>query len=308
MRIIHYTISEQDSGKKIQDFLRLEHGYSSRAIVKLKQYADGILLNGSHARAIDLLKAGDDLAVCFRERPERSGVGHILRSNLSVPLCYQDDDLLIYNKPPFMPVHPSCGHVHDTLCNVFASYCDKLGCDLSFRPVNRLDRDTSGAVVVAKNRYAAAKLAQSCEKQYFGIVCGVPDSLSGTVALPIKREQEEEMRRIVHPDGQPSITHYQVLSYNDTHSFVRFWLETGRTHQIRVHMSSIGHPLLGDTMYGSPSPILNRQALHCGGISFSHPVTGIFSQVICPLPQDMLSAASALELPLPTLDTYLAPH
>ncbi len=300
MRTIIYKITPEHSGKKIQDYLRLEHGYSARAITKLKQLPKGIEKNGSHARAVDLLHDGDVLAIQFSEPAENSGVGHILRSNTFVETACESEDFIVYNKPPFMPVHTSCGHSHDTLCNVFASYCDQIGKDLTFRPVNRLDRDTSGAVLVAKNRYAAARLAQTCQKEYYGIVCGkLPKN--GTVNLPIMREKEEEMRRIVHPDGQPSITHYEVLSQTETHSFVRFILETGRTHQIRVHMSACGTPLLGDTMYGTPSPLINRQALHCGCINFPHPVDNIQIRAVCSFPNDIKSSSTELGLAVPII-------
>ncbi|MEG1870148.1 MAG: RluA family pseudouridine synthase [Oscillospiraceae bacterium] len=295
MRCIKYLVEAEQNGKKIQDFLKSNHDYSSRTIVKLKQYNDGILLNGYHAKAIDHLHTGDCLEITLREREDKGGVSNIIRSNQAVQVVYDDDDLLIYNKPPFMPVHPSCGHIHDTLCNVFATYCDKQDIDLSFRPVNRLDRDTSGAVIVAKNRHSASRLAESCEKIYEAVVCGVPSPIIGTVNMPIKRAKEEEMLRIVHSDGQPAVTHYEVLEAVENYSFVRFKLETGRTHQIRVHMAAIGHPLLGDTMYGIPNGLINRQALHCARVKFIQPISGSIMQAACPLPQDILNAMIALD-------------
>ena len=300
MRVISYPISPQDEGKDIQTFLRQGQGFSAHAVAKLKHYPDGILLNGVHARTIDRLCAGDTLSVTFREEEQKGGVGHVLRSNLPVPICWEDEDLIIYNKPPFMPVHPSCGHSHDTLCNVFAAHCDRLGQDLTFRPVNRLDRDTSGAVIVAKSRYSAARLAASCEKRYLAVVTGKPDPPSGRVDAPIKREQEIEMRRIVHPDGRPAVTFYETLDSRGGYSLAAFRLLTGRTHQIRVHMAWLGNALAGDSMYGESSPLIGRQALHCAQVLFAHPVTGTPCSCLCPLPEDFKNLLDALGLSLPS--------
>ena len=285
MREIHYDITAQDAGTAIEPFLKKRHGYSSRTIVKLKHYPEGIRLNGVHARTIDILNEGDDLCITFLDND--NNLDNYIRSNIRVEICYEDDDVLVYNKPPFMPCHQSCGHAADTLANVFASHCDRLGQMLMYRPLNRLDRDTTGAVLIAKTRFAAASITGGFHKVYRAIVCGVPEPREGRIDLPIRREKEEEMRRIVAEDGQRSITNYKVIADNGEYSLVDFTLETGRTHQIRVHMSHIGYPLIGDPMYGEESPLINRQALHCACVGFEHPVTRQEVLVHCPLPEDM---------------------
>ena len=216
---------------------------------------------------------------------------HFIRSNRRVEIPYEDDDLLVFNKPADMPCHQSCGHAADTLANVFAAHCDALRLDLMYRPLNRLDRDTSGAVLVAKNRFAAAKVTNNFHKTYQAILLGCPPQPQGRVDAPIRREFPEEMRRIVAPDGQRAVTNYRVLAQGTVEgqllSLVDFVLETGRTHQIRVHMAHLGCPVLGDELYGQKSELIPRQALHCRHIAFPQPVTGQEIRVDCPLPADM---------------------
>lgn len=294
MREIHYHITAQEAGLAIEPFLKKKHGYSSRTIVKLKHYPEGIRLNGVHARTIDLLSEGDDLCITFLDND--NNLDNYIRSNAYVEICYEDDDVLIYNKPPFMPCHQSCGHAADTLANVFASHCDRLGQMLMYRPLNRLDRDTTGAVLIAKTRFAAASITGGFHKVYRAIVCGVPEPKEGRIDLPIRREFPEEMRRIVAEDGQRAVTNYKVIADNGQYSLVDFTLETGRTHQIRVHMSHIGYPLIGDPMYGQPSEQIGRQALHCAKVAFEHPVSRNVVEVVCKLPDDMEKLCEQLGL------------
>lgn len=285
MREIHYPITAEEAGLAIEPFLKKKHGYSTRTIKKLKHYPEGIRLNGVHARTIDLLSEGDDLCITFLD--DDSNLDNYIRYDSDVEICYEDDDVMVYNKPPFMPCHQSIGHAADTLANVFAAHCDKLGQMLMYRPLNRLDRDTTGAVLIGKTRFSAAAIGGGFHKVYRAIVCGVPEPREGRIDLPIRREKEEEMRRIVAEDGQRAVTNYKVISDNGAYSLVDFTLETGRTHQIRVHMSHIGYPLIGDVMYGQPSEKINRQALHCAKVGFEHPVTHEAVEVHCPLPDDM---------------------
>ena len=290
MRTITYPITPAHAGMSVERYLKQQHGYSTRTLVKLKHYPQGLQLNGRHVRTIDLLQAGDTLAVTFLDSQEH-GVEHFIRSNRRVEIPYEDDDLLVFNKPADMPCHQSCGHAADTLANVFAAHCDALRLDLMYRPLNRLDRDTSGAVLVAKNRFAAAKVTNNFHKTYQAILLGCPPQPQGRVDAPIRREFPEEMRRIVAPDGQRAVTNYRVLAQGTVEgqplSLVDFVLETGRTHQIRVHMAHLGCPVLGDELYGQKSELIPRQALHCRHISFPQPVTGQEIRVDCPLPADM---------------------
>ncbi len=290
MRTITYPITPAHAGMSVERYLKQQHGYSTRTLVKLKHYPQGLQLNGRHVRTIDLLQAGDTLAVTFLDSQEH-GVEHFIRSNRRVEIPYEDDDLLVFNKPADMPCHQSCGHAADTLANVFAAHCDALRLDLMYRPLNRLDRDTSGAVLVAKNRFAAAKVTNNFHKTYQAILLGCPPQPQGRVDVPIRREFPEEMRRIVAPDGQRAVTNYRVLAQGTVEgqplSLVDFVLETGRTHQIRVHMAHLGCPVLGDELYGQKSELIPRQALHCRHIAFPQPVTGQEIRVDCPLPADM---------------------
>ena len=295
MRTLRYQIAPEHEGMNVERYLKQQHGYSSRTIVKLKHYEQGMRLNGAHTRTIDLLHAGDVLEITFLDSEEH-GVEHFIRSNRQVEIAYEDDDLLVFNKPADMPCHQSCGHAADTLANVFAAHCDQLGMDLMYRPLNRLDRDTSGAVLIAKNRFAAASVTNNFHKTYQAILDGVPPQSEGRVDAPIRREFPEEMRRIVSPDGQRAITNYRVLAVQDGYSLVDFVLETGRTHQIRVHMAHLGCPVLGDSMYGRKSEMIARQALHCRYIAFNQPVSRQPVGVSCTMPEDMQEVCTKLGL------------
>lgn len=295
MRTLRYQIAPEHEGMNVERYLKQQHGYSSRTIVKLKHYEQGMRLNGAHTRTIDLLHAGDVLEITFLDSEEH-GVEHFIRSNRQVEIAYEDDDLLVFNKPADMPCHQSCGHAADTLANVFAAHCDQLGMDLMYRPLNRLDRDTSGAVLIAKNRFAAASVTNNFHKTYQAILDGVPPQSEGRVDAPIRREFPEEMRRIVSPDGQRAITNYRVLAVQNGYSLVDFVLETGRTHQIRVHMAHLGCPVLGDSMYGRKSEMIARQALHCRYIAFTQPVSRQPVGVSCTMPEDMQKVCTKLGL------------
>lgn len=295
MRTLRYQIAPEHEGMNVERYLKQQHGYSSRTIVKLKHYEQGMRLNGARTRTIDLLHAGDVLEITFLDSEEH-GVEHFIRSNRQVEIAYEDDDLLVFNKPADMPCHQSCGHAADTLANVFAAHCDQLGMDLMYRPLNRLDRDTSGAVLIAKNRFAAASVTNNFHKTYQAILDGVPPQSEGRVDAPIRREFPEEMRRIVSPDGQRAITNYRVLAVQNGYSLVDFVLETGRTHQIRVHMAHLGCPVLGDSMYGRKSEMIARQALHCRYIAFTQPVSRQPVGVSCTMPEDMQEVCTKLGL------------
>ena len=289
MRTLRYTITQQDDGRRVEDFLIREQGFSRRVITTLKKLPHGLLQNGAHTRTVDLLRAGDILEINLPEPEKR-----IPLCDREVPILYMDDDLLVYNKPPGMPVHQSGGHIFGTLDGVYAALCARDGKPASMRAINRLDKDTSGTVVIARNQIAAGILWKAVDKRYIAVVEGIPDPPAGTINLPILQEVPMELRRIVDPDGQESITHYQVLATGSGHSLVEFRLETGRTHQIRVHMAYRGYPLVGDALYGTPSPLIGRQALHCRRVLLNHPITRQPLVVDAPLPEDMAALLSAL--------------
>ena len=279
MREIEFTACEADSGVKIKDYLRA-FGVSSSLLKRLKHTENGITLNGDFARTIDTLSDGDRLVIRIE-----SG-GHMPKPrNADVEVCYEDEDVLVLCKPPLMPVHESRNHIGDTLSNFVAYHIEE---DTAFRAVFRLDRDTSGLVLVAKHELAAAKLAGRIEKDYYAVVGGEITE-SGTVDMPIIRCGDSIIKRKVGDGGERAVTHYEPVQSLDGATLVRCRLETGRTHQIRVHMSHIGHPLLGDSMYGGDCSKIKRQALHCKDIYFTHPVTEHPMHISCNFPDDIES-------------------
>lgn len=277
MREIEFKIIDKDHGRQIRDFLR-DFGVSSALLTKLKQSESGITLNGEFARTIEKVYTGDTLKIVI----ESKGKMPKKLENNNVSVAYNDEDIIVLNKPPLMPVHESRNHQGDTLANVAACYMDD---DNAFRAVYRLDRDTSGLVLIAKNELAACKLAGKIEKDYYAVCQGALEE-SGTVNLPIAREGDSIIKRTVSEKGERAVTHWKAVKSNGKNTLVKFKLETGRTHQIRVHMSHIGHALLGDTLYGGDTAQINRQALHCKTIRFIHPVTEKNITVDCDFPQD----------------------
>ncbi len=277
MREIDFTVSEKDDGAVIRDYLKA-FGVSSALLTKLRQTENGITVNGAFARTIDKIKAGDTLRIKIENR------GHMPEPKaMEVEICYEDEDIIVLNKPPLMPVHESRNHIGDTLSNFVAFHLDE---DTAFRAVYRLDRDTSGLVLVAKHALAASKLAGRIDKDYYALVGGIITE-NGTVDLPIARCGESIIKRCVSENGERAVTHYEVLSVHDGCTLIKCRLETGRTHQIRVHMSHIGHPLVGDSLYGGDCTVLDRQALHCKDIYFTHPVTNESMHIFCEYPQDI---------------------
>lgn len=237
----------------------------------------GITRNGELVRSIDMVYDGD---VIILKTDDTS----LLEPNgaLNVTVAFENENLVVFDKPSGMPVHPSIKHQGDTLGNYFAY----LYPELTFRPVNRLDRDTSGLCIAAKNAHAANLLQGSCEKVYYAAVHGSTDE-QGTIDAPIARFQESIILRCISPQGQRAVTHYNRIKCNDKYSLEKILLETGRTHQIRVHFSHIGHPLAGDDMYGGEREDIQRQALHCGELSFTEPLFGEKITVTSPLPDDI---------------------
>ncbi len=276
MREIEFIIDSRSGGKKIRDYLR-GFGVSSSLLTALKKCENGILLNGKHARSVDVLRDGDTLIISVPE----SGEPPKKNPDLPVKIAYEDEDVLVLEKPAFMPVHESKNHRGDTLANAAACHLDGG----SFRAVFRLDRDTSGLVLIAKNELAASKLAGKVQKDYYAVCKGVLEG-DGTVDAPVGRLTDSIIKRGVTDSGERAVTHYSALKSYGDRTLVRLRLETGRTHQIRVHFSHIGHPLLGDTLYGEKSDEIDRQALHCKTLYFTHPVTGENITVDCDFPAD----------------------
>ena len=217
---------------------------------------------------------------------------NIVPTKMELNILYEDDSLLILNKPAGLAVHPSILHFANSLSNGVRFYFDSIGLKKKIRPVNRLDLDTSGIIIFAKNEYIQECLikqmnSHTLEKEYIAIVSGILNEKSGTINLPISRKEGSIIERCVSKDGQIAITDYSVIKELDNISVVKCVLKTGRTHQIRVHFSSIGHPLIGDFLYGSKSDLINRQALHSYHISFIHPISNKIIDIYCELPEDM---------------------
>lgn len=277
MRIIEFKIENKDNNRQIREFLR-EFGVSSALLTKLKHTENGITLNGKFAKTIDRIKTNDLLKITIENKGEMPAPLHC--SNVKV--IYSDEDILVLNKPAFMPVHESRNHRGDSLANAAACYMDS---DNAFRAVYRLDRDTSGLVLIAKNELAACKLAGKIKKDYYA-VCEGTITGNATIDLPIRRVCDSIIKRGVFDDGERAVTHWQAIANKDNHTLLKINLETGKTHQIRVHLSHLGFPLLGDTLYGKNTDLISRQALHCKTIYFTHPVTQKSIMLDCDFPDD----------------------
>ena len=254
MKISEFKIDKQHEGVRLESYLT-EKGISKRLITKLKRIENGLLRNGEHIRTIDILHSGDVIQLHTEEKQNSLAPN----SSLNIPIIYEDENLVVFNKPTGTPVHPSILHYDDTLGNYFSFLYPKL----IFRPINRLDRDTSGLCIVAKNQLYASHLQKHIQKTYFAVACGRITGC-GRIDAPIARVDNSIILRKVSPEGQRAVTNYSVIKYNEKYTLLKINLETGRTHQIRVHFAHIGHPLAGDEMYGGNCEDLQLQALHCG--------------------------------------------
>ena len=288
MRRIQFLIGASFDGKKLYSFLKQEAKLSSKLIRSLKQSENGLLINAAHARTIDLLHAGDAVSITIPDDAAPASPGCALPDVL-----YADDDLLLVNKPALLPIHESHNHQGDTLQNCVALYLQQQGKTGAFRAVGRLDKGTSGVVVCALHPHAAARLSGKVEKTYLAIAAGAFQG-SGTIDAPIYRPDPMKTLRTVDPRGDRAVTHWTALATDGAYTLLEIRLETGRTHQIRVHFAHLGAPLLGDTMYGTPDERLGHQALHCASVRFTHPITGepIFCEA--PMPTEMAQLAQSL--------------
>lgn len=285
-----YIVTKEDDGLPIKKLIRTKFTFSSRLMTKLKMQ-NLIFLNGEPTAGWITPNPGDIITVKLPE--EKS---NFPAENIPIYPVYEDDDLLILNKQPGVTVHPTKGHPVHTLANGLMKYMEDTNQAFKIRFINRLDMDTSGLLAVAKNSHAQDDFtkqmqANQTKKCYLAIVNGIVEEDDFTINLPIGRPDPEEVRRGVMEGGYPSITHVHTIeryTKDNGYTLVELLLETGRTHQIRVHMSHIGHPLVGDELYGGNNPeLLNRQALHAYKLSFHHPVSGEPITVKAPLPQDI---------------------
>jgi 23S rRNA pseudouridine1911/1915/1917 synthase len=254
-----------------------------------------IIINGKTARSDDILKKGDKLEVIL----ETNETQDIEPEDIPINVVYEDEDLLVVDKPPFMVVHPTKSHPSGTLANGVMNYFRKTEQNCIVRLVNRLDRDTSGLVIIAKSQFAHMAMAQKLErnlidKYYITIVEGKMEG-QGTIDLPIDRPTLDSIKRVVMENGQRAITHYEVLKSGERASCLLVKLETGRTHQIRVHLSHLGHPIIGDTLYGKESEYIKRQALHAYKLKFRRIRDNREIEITAEIPDDMRELMSIIE-------------
>lgn len=290
---LSYIIQPTDNFINVKEVLKTRLQVSDRLLLKLKK-EQKILLNNVQCFVWSQVKNNDIIEILINSDEDNS---NILATKMNLNILYEDEAYLVINKPSGLPIHPSMDHYTDSLSNGLKYYFDTISLHKKIRPVNRLDKNTSGIVIFAKNEYIQECLIKQMQtntfsKEYIAICNGIFSEKSGTINLPISRRENSIIERCIDENaGALSITHYEVLEeyYHEEYpySVVKCQLETGRTHQIRVHMQAIGHSLIGDTLYGTSSPLINRQALHAYQVKFIHPITKQKVNYIAPLPQDM---------------------
>lgn len=278
---LRFIVPEDCDGMTARTFLRKRCNVSARIITLLKREKSGILRNGENLKTIDVLHSGDEIVLNL---PQDKNEITPIKGDLNI--VYEDEHIIAVDKPFGMPVHPTKVHQEDTLANILKYFQEQKGESYTFRAVNRLDKDTSGIVLIAKDKYTATALQNKVDKTYIAVCEGVIEN-SGTIDKPIRLLEGHTVQRTVADDGKPAVTHYTPLKSDGIHTMLRITLETGRTHQIRCHMASAGHPLAGDDMYGGSLDYINRQALHCAVVEFIHPITNKQIKIDTKLPEDI---------------------
>ncbi len=290
-RTIIYHITKDEAGLRVEQFLK-RRGYSSQNITLIKRMPKSILVNGAHYYMRDTVSDGDCLCVQIQEITCSE---KIPPSEIPLDIVYEDEDMIVINKSAGMPIHPSMNNYTYSLANGLAWYYRKQGKPFIFRCCNRLDRDTSGLTVVAKHLVSGSVLSamnrrHQMQREYLAISKGKVSPESGTITAPLARKPGTIIERTIDFEhGEHAVTHYHLLKYENGHSLVSLCLETGRTHQIRIHMKHLGYPLIGDYLYNPDMTYIGRQALHSHRLSFSHPITGKYMEFCAPLPDDMNS-------------------
>lgn len=288
-RMLDYTVQINEDGLRVEQFLR-RRGYSRQNLVELKKMPLSILVNGSPRRLNEILTDMDTLTVHIQEHVSSLQIPPV---HLPLDIIYEDEDIIVINKPAGMPVHPSINNYTNTLANGLAWYYREQGKPFIFRCTNRLDRDTSGLTIIAKHMLSSNILSRmtvrhEIRRKYLAIVRGSVQPAEGTISAPLSRKPGSVIERIVDFDhGERAVTHYHVVEEKNGHSLVSLLLETGRTHQIRIHMKYLGFPLIGDYLYNPDMEYMQRQALHSCCLALSHPITGEKLEFHAPLPGDM---------------------
>ena len=288
-RNIDYIIDEDSVGLRVEQFLRRKR-YSGQNLSEIKRMPKSILVNGVHYYMRQELSKGDHLQVriCETQNSEK-----IPPTKLPLDIIYEDEDLLVLNKPAGMPIHPSLNNYTNSIANALAYYFQSQGKPFIFRCCNRLDRDTSGLTIVSKHLVSGSILSdmtkyREVHREYLAIARGSVTPSEGTIQAPLGRKEGTIIERTVDWEhGEDAVTHYKVVKEANGHSLVSLLLETGRTHQIRIHMKYLGYPLIGDYLYNPDMEYMTRQALHSHHMEFTHPITGEHMSFTAPLPEDM---------------------
>ncbi|WP_410769872.1 RluA family pseudouridine synthase [Fontibacillus sp. BL9] len=308
---ISYKVTEQEHGWLLKTVLQRKLGVSRKLLSRIKLTDRGVMLNGERVFISVPVKVGDIVSISLEQETSED----ILPQPIHFEIVYEDAALLIVNKAPGIIVHPTHGHYTDTLANGVVHYWKEKGERVRFRPVHRLDQETSGLIAIAKNAYVHQHISEQLiagkvTKKYTALVHGCPKPGDGVLDGPIDRDPQEPHRRIVTPTGYPALTYYKVVACYGLGALVELRLGTGRTHQIRVHMTSIGHPLIGDKLYtwseaggmehlatsaSVLDEVIGRQALHASELGFQHPLTGEALLFQAHLPADMEALLQKLE-------------
>ena len=289
MFMLRRVILEQEDGSLLKDYLTDKLKLSQRLVKKVKSEEGKLFVNGEHRTVRYRLKAEDVLEIGF---PPEKGSSQLVPEKMDLAILHEDEHLLVIDKEAGIPTIPSRLHPQGTLANGILFYYETKQIPYTIHVVTRLDKDTSGLVLIAKHQYSHSLLsklqrANKIERVYRAIVYGKMPERSGTIDAPIGRNPDSIIERMVREDGKRAVTHYETLMETEQYSEVKIKLETGRTHQIRVHFSHLGHPLVGDCLYGGKMGKLKRQALHCSEICFTHPFSGENIRIVSDLPKEM---------------------
>ena len=288
-RVIDYIIDEAGDGLRIEQYLRRK-GYSGQNLAEIKRMPKSVLVNGEHYYMKQELNTGDHLSIHICETKCSEKIPPV---QIPLDIVYEDEDIIVINKQAGMPIHPSLNNYTNSMANALAWYYQEQGKPFIFRCCNRLDRDTSGLTVVAKHLVSGNILSdmvrrRDIHREYLAIVRGHVSPEAGTINAPLARKPGTIIERTVDwEQGETAITHYRLVEERNGHSLISLRLETGRTHQIRIHMKYLGYPLIGDYLYNPDMEYIGRQALHSHRLSFTHPITGKPMEFTAPLPKDM---------------------
>lgn len=286
--LLKFEITSEDAGSKLREFLKFKCNFSSR-FCRVSAYGKNIFVNGNVVKLSYILKDKDIVEIKLNKEESQN----IEPQPIPLNIVYEDQDLIVINKPPFIVVHPTKSHPYNTVANGLIHYFKEKGENCIVRLVNRLDMNTSGLLIVAKNQFAHMALQrdmneETFKKQYLAIAHGIFQEKRGTINLPILNDENNGIKRTIDDRGQNSITHYEVVDEYKDAQLVRLTLETGRTHQIRIHLSHFGHPIFGDILYGSEDKeYIGRQALHAYKLQFPHPRDNRIVELEADLPDDM---------------------